>query len=67
VDREQAAALLRAGLDHLVADGIEVTAEGVERAGAVLRAAEARLTDADWAALRRGPAVWREHLADREH
>jgi hypothetical protein len=62
VEKEQAAEVLRAGFDHLAAAGIEVSDEAAARVGVVLDAARDRLTDADWAALRRGPAAWRDRL-----
>src|SRR5690348_3117165 len=54
---------LDAGRQNMAAAGITVTDEGVARAGAALDAAQARLSPADRAALRRGPQAYKEHLA----
>lgn len=66
MDEERAEEVRQENLDHLAAAGIHVTAEGVRRAGDILDAAAKRLSPEAWAALRRGPAVYRDFLADRE-
>ncbi len=66
MDEERVVAVRQENLDHLAAAGIHVTAEGVRRAGEVLDAAAKRLSPEAWAALRRGPAVYRDFLADRD-
>jgi hypothetical protein len=54
---------LAAGVQHMVGTGVAVTEEGPAAAGAVLRAAEQRMSPQAWAALARGPRAYREFLA----
>jgi hypothetical protein len=53
---------LAAGVQHMTGTGVTVTEEGMRAAGAVLRAAEQRMSPEAWAALRRGPQAYRDFL-----
>jgi hypothetical protein len=53
---------LAAGVEHMAGTGVSVTEEGTHAAGAVLRAAEQRMSPEAWAALRRGPQAYRDFL-----
>jgi hypothetical protein len=54
---------LVAGVQHMAGSGVAVTEDGVRAAGAVLHAAENRMSPEAWAALRRGPQAYQEFLA----
>jgi hypothetical protein len=54
---------LAAGVQHMTGMGVTVTEEGMRAAGAVLRAAEQRMSPEAWAAVRRGPQAYRAFLA----
>ena len=54
---------LAAGVQHMAGTGVTVTEEGARAAGAVLRAAEQRMSPEAWAALRRGPQAYRDFLS----
>jgi hypothetical protein len=56
---------LAAGVQHMAGSGVAVTEDGVRAAGAVLHAAEERMSPEAWAALQRGPQAYREFLAAR--
>lgn len=56
---------LAAGMQHMAGDGVTVADDGVRAAGAVLHAAEQRMSPEAWAALRRGPAAYRAFLASQ--
>jgi len=51
---------LAAGVQHMVSTGVTVSEDGVRAAGAVLQAAEQRMSPEAWAALRRGPRAYRD-------
>jgi hypothetical protein len=54
---------LAAGVQHMAGTGITATEEGVRAAGAVMQAAERRMSPNAWAAVRRGPQAYRDFLA----
>ncbi|QGN48021.1 hypothetical protein GKC29_15000 [Micromonospora sp. WMMC415] len=51
---------------HYAATGQRLTEARVEAAGVILNAAQRRLSPKARVALRRGPAAYREFLADRD-
>jgi len=54
---------LAAGVQHMAGADVTVTEEGMRAAGAVLQAAEQRMSPEAWAALRGGPQAYRDFLA----
>lgn len=53
---------LAAGMQHMAGMEVAVTEDGVRVAGAVLQAAEQRMSPEAWAALRQGPQAYRDFL-----
>lgn len=56
---------LAAGQEHMAGTGITSTEHGMRAAGAVLHAAEQRMSPEAWAALGGGPQAYRNFLASQ--